>query len=42
VGVHPSGLDVDFLRALRHSGVEILSVEVYTHAEEAPPHAELQ
>lgn len=41
-GVHPSGLDVGFLRALRKSGAEVVSVEVYTHAEEVVPHSELQ
>ncbi|KAG0561964.1 hypothetical protein KC19_9G107000 [Ceratodon purpureus] len=41
-GVHPSGLDVPFLRALRDSGAEVLSVEVYMYAEEVVPYSELQ
>ncbi|KAG0595704.1 hypothetical protein M758_UG190200 [Ceratodon purpureus] len=41
-GVHPSELDVPFLRALRDSGAEVLSVEVYMHAEEVVPYSELQ
>lgn len=41
-GVHPSGLDIPFLRALRNSGAEIVSVEVYTHAEEVVPRSDLQ
>lgn len=42
VGVHPSGLDVPYIRNLRNSGAEIVSVEVYTHAEEVIPRSELQ
>jgi sugar/nucleoside kinase (ribokinase family) len=41
-GVHPSGLDLAFLRQLRDSGAEIVSVEVYTHAEEVVPRSVLQ
>lgn len=42
IGVHPSGLDVGILRQLRNSGAEIVSVEVYTHAEDVVPRSELQ
>lgn len=41
-GVHPSGRDVGFLRALRDSGAEVISVEVYTAATEIVSHSELQ
>ncbi|KAG0577584.1 hypothetical protein KC19_5G166500 [Ceratodon purpureus] len=41
-GVHPSGLDIPFLRAMRNSGAEVVSVEVYTHAEEVVPRSDLQ
>lgn len=40
--MHPSGLDLAVLRQLRDSGAEIVSVEVYTHAEEVVPRSVLQ
>lgn len=42
VGVHPSGRDLGFLRALRNSGAEVISVEVYTAATEIVSYSELQ
>lgn len=41
-GVHPSGRDVDFIRGLRDTGAEIVSIEVYTHAEDIVSRTELQ
>ncbi|GAQ89655.1 hypothetical protein KFL_005470070 [Klebsormidium nitens] len=42
VGVHPSGLDVNFIRELKDSGAEVVSIEPYTHALDVVPRAELE
>lgn len=41
-GVHPSGRDIDFIRCLRNSGAEVVSIEVYTHALDIVSRSELQ
>jgi hypothetical protein len=42
VGVHPSAKDVPFLRGLKSTGAEFVSVETYTKAEDIVPFHEIQ
>ncbi|XP_057870295.2 uncharacterized protein C16C9.01c [Cryptomeria japonica] len=41
IGVHPSGRDVGFIKELRSTGAEIVSVETYTHALDIVTRSEL-
>lgn len=41
VGIHPSARDVDFVKGLKRSGADVVSVETYTHAEEIVSRTEL-